>query len=134
MTHPQPPYKSSINVGEIRTRRGRIDRDSESFNGAQKALYEFLRSRTYMFHGSTEGVYNTLRRNSALTTEGIIIHVCGDYTPDRDSVAKSLIFNLYSFTTEVDSLEAELRRTAKLGTNEERTKQSLESKKKRKPR
>ena len=115
ITYPTPTHRESITIGQLEVGGGRIDRDPQLFQGAREGIYTFLGRNTYMFHGSTEGPRDTYKKNSFLTSEGIIIYVRGNETNDLNPKPLDLTVELYSFTTPVDDLARELTEIARQG-------------------
>jgi len=116
MTYPIPTHREIMQLGQLEVEGGkRLDSDPQMFKGAQEALYEFLRSHTYQFHGSSEGQNGTYKKNSAMTPEGIVIHIVGNYTDDWDRTPINLDVELLSFTSPINDLARDLVEIAKDG-------------------
>jgi hypothetical protein len=111
MPYPQPKYKEHVDVGSlVATENGTSyeGKHKQMFADSVKALYEYMRSNTFHFHGSSEGQNGTYRKSSALTPDGIVIHFCGNYTAGFQPVPIDFHFELLSFTAPVDKLKAQL--------------------------
>ena len=111
MTHPQPKYRESVDVGQIvfSENQGSYDgKHKEMFRQSVHALYGYMRSNTFHIHSSIESPGGTYRKESALTPEGIVIHFCGNYTVGIDRVPLDMQFELISFQSPIDGVKKEL--------------------------
>ena len=111
MSYPIPKFREQVDVGKLvrgENRGSPQGKHQEMFTQAATALYTYLRSNTFYFHGSSEGLEGTYKKASALTPEGIVIHLSGNYTAGINRVPLDMYFELISFQSPVESLKKEL--------------------------
>lgn len=122
MSYPQPEHRKYVDVGQLVFREigSYGEKHKEMLAKAVKALYEYMRSNTFHFHGSSEGQDGTYKKDSALTPDGIVVHFCGNYTAGINRTPRDMHFELLSFQTPVDQLRGELTDIVKKACKEVR--------------
>ncbi len=111
MSYPEPTYKERVDVEKLVEREdsGSLKKDyQEMFRQVSVELYRYLRNNTYHFHSSNEGQNGEYKKASALTPEGIVIHLFGEYSSHLARIPLHMQFELISFQTPVDKLKQEL--------------------------
>jgi len=127
MPYPEPKYKAHEDVGSLTyydyggqsSSKGKF---REMFTQTVKPLYDYMRNNTFHFHGSSEGQDHTYKKDSALTSDGIVIHFRGNYESESRDVPGNMSFELLSFQTPVEKLRQELTDVVKTACREVRGK------------